>query len=146
MRRVGFLSSVAIAFTFTMGFSVLPMAVSAVSASAQVSCSATALDAAVGGGQVRIPIQAPGVNNFNCVLGIGNAGNAVSTLQNALNKCNLHAGLTVDGDYGPNTARAVTNVEAHFGLQQDGTYGPQTGTHMSWPVNGNPTVCRKFQV
>jgi hypothetical protein len=140
------LSTVVIAFTFTVGLTALPMAVSAVSASAQVSCSATALDGAVGGGQVRIPIQAPGVNNFNCVLGIGNAGNPVSTLQNALNKCNLHAGLAVDGNYGSNTAQAVRNVEAHFGLQVDGVYGPQTGTRMSWPVNGNPSVCRKFQV
>jgi serine/threonine-protein kinase len=130
-----------------MGFSVLPMAVSAVSASAQVSCSATALDGAVGGGQVRIPIQAPGVNNFNCVLGLGNAGNPVSTLQTALNKCNLHAGLTVDGDYGANTRQAVINVQAHFHLSQDGVYGPQTGTSITWPIAGSsPTICRKFRV
>ena len=109
-----------------MGFSVLPMAVSAVSASAQVSCSATALDAAVGGGQVRIPIQAPGVNNFNCVLGIGNAGNAVSTLQNALNKCNLHAGLTVDGDYGPQSKDVCTRFQREKDLSVDGVVGPDT--------------------
>jgi len=129
-----------------MGLSAVPMVVSVASASAQVTCSATVLASAVGGGQVRIPIQATGVNNFNCILGNGNAGNPVSTLQNALNRCNLHAGLTVDGIYGANTAQAVRNVESHFQIGVDGVYGPQTGTRMSWPVNGNPSVCRKFQV
>jgi peptidoglycan hydrolase-like protein with peptidoglycan-binding domain len=49
------------------------------------------------------------------------------------NECNLlpsdvcyGAGLTVDGEYGPDTEAAVRAVQASEGVPQDGDYGPIT--------------------
>lgn len=39
-------------------------------------------------------------------------------------------GVTIDGIYGPQTARAVTNWQVFFGLHKDGEAGPQTQGHM----------------
>jgi murein L,D-transpeptidase YcbB/YkuD len=56
----------------------------------------------------------------------GDLSPAVRSAQTLLN---LHAaGLTVDGNFGPQTARAVSNFQTIFKLEVDGVVGPQTWT------------------
>jgi peptidoglycan hydrolase-like protein with peptidoglycan-binding domain len=63
---------------------------------------------------------------------------AVAHLQIALNAwCNLSAGLTVDGNYGPLTQQAVRNVQPAYHITVDGIYGPQTASAMLWPLAGS---------
>lgn len=69
--------------------------------------------------------------DVNCVMGRGNQGAAVRSLQSALNRCHGQ-GLSVDGVYGPATEQAVRNVQAAGGIAQDGVYGPQTRSRMRW--------------
>jgi len=60
----------------------------------------------------------------------------VRVLQTALNVC-YGRGLTVDGRYGVNTARAVQYVQARAGLTADGVFGPATRARMSWPARSD---------
>jgi serine/threonine-protein kinase len=115
----------------------------AASASADVSCAGTTLIPGVGGGQVRVPTTTDGSGKLNCDLGLNNSGEAVSRLQIALDYCNLHATLAVDGDYGPKTEQAVRAFQdTSKGLAHDGVFGPDTSGAMKWPVAGsNNTKC-----
>ena len=69
----------------------------------------------------------------DCVLGVGNQGYAVQTLQQALNACR-GAGLAVDGIYGQATKTAVKNVQIAFGITADGVYGPVTRSKPIFPA------------
>jgi murein L,D-transpeptidase YcbB/YkuD len=93
--------------------------------------------------RVRVPTVGNGSGNWHCQLGPGNDSVAVSRLQIALvSWCNLSAGLTVDGDYGPLTQQAVKNVQHAYGITVDGIYGPQTAAAIMWPTaGGNGTAC-----
>jgi murein L,D-transpeptidase YcbB/YkuD len=117
---------------------------SVTSASAAVSCTGTSLVQGVGtSDQVRVPTVGNGSGNWHCQLGLGNDSVAVSRLQIALDSwCNLSAGLTVDGDYGPLTQQAVRNVQHAYGITVDGIYGPQTAYTILWPIAGsNGNAC-----
>jgi peptidoglycan hydrolase-like protein with peptidoglycan-binding domain len=134
------------ALAVASGIAMLPALTSAAPASAQPTCEGTTLVGAAGGGSVRIPTPADGVANFNCLLGLGNAGPPVARLQIALDHCNRHADVAIDGIYGPQTQTAVMELQMSLGLPQDGVFGPFTSSHMKWPVQGHPTICRKFLV
>jgi len=68
----------------------------------------------------------PSSNGASNVLTIGSSGTAVIAVQNDLNFWN-HAGLAVDGQYGPATASAVMNFQANvLGVPADGQWGPAT--------------------
>ena len=73
------------------------------------------------------PPNSPGTNNRYpaSTYGIGSSGTAVTNIQNALNFWD-HAGLAVDGYYGPATEAAVASFQAHLGLKPDGVWGPST--------------------
>ena len=60
----------------------------------------------------------------NGLLQSGNAGRAVRELQAQLKA--LGHSVTVDGDFGPTTARVVRAFQATHGLDADGVAGPQT--------------------
>ena len=61
------------------------------------------------------------------VLQNGSQGDDVRELQEALNKlpC-LVTKLTVDGEFGPNTARAVYTFQNVYGIAVDSKYGPES--------------------
>ena len=87
--------------------------------------------------------------NVNCVLGVGNRGSAVQTLQHALNVCyvpyDFKPVLKEDGIYGTKTQAAVKAVQSAIGIPHDGVYGPQTRSHLNWPSTwsggGVPVSC-----
>ena len=69
-----------------------------------------------------------------CAMGAGQGDDrAVAVLQNALAQCNGQA-IEVDGEYGPQTARAVAAVQRQMGVAEDGKYGPVTLQVMRWPA------------
>ena len=66
--------------------------------------------------------------------GDGDQG-AVTVLQQSLVHCHGQT-VTVDGQYGQQTADAVTAVQRQAGITPDGAYGPATLEVMRWPVDG----------
>jgi Putative peptidoglycan binding domain len=60
-------------------------------------------------------------------------GADVRAVQNALNLRN-HAGLTVDGSYGPMTMQAVLSWQQREHLEADGMAGPQTRKSLGLPA------------
>jgi Putative peptidoglycan binding domain len=60
---------------------------------------------------------------------------AVAWLQRALADCNGEP-VAVDGVYGGETRGAVERVQAGHGLTVDGAYGPTTARAMAWPLAG----------
>lgn len=71
----------------------------------------------------RKPLPSKGVRHP--VLAEGSVGPAVMELQRKLNGIS-HAGLNVDGDFGPKTKTAVENFQRFFKLGVDGIAGPFT--------------------
>ncbi|HET6663742.1 MAG TPA: peptidoglycan-binding domain-containing protein, partial [Acidimicrobiales bacterium] len=68
---------------------------------------------------------------------------AVVVLQDALARCNRES-VSVDGEYGPQTAAAVMAVQERAGITADGEYGPATLEVMRWPTtstSGGRTDC-----
>ena len=63
---------------------------------------------------------------------------AVVVLQNALVRCNGQA-VAIDGEYGPQTARAVIAVQRQAGVAADGAYGPAMLQAMRWPTTAAST-------
>lgn len=61
---------------------------------------------------------------FEPILRLGDEGDAVTALQQALNR--RGAAIRVDGDFGPATKRALVVVQRELGLLPDGIYGPNT--------------------
>lgn len=84
---------------------------------------------------VRLPSTTRNGAERNCVLGVGNTGDGVYKLQDALRRC-YGQNIAHDGAYGTQTANAVRNVQAFHGFpagDRDGVYGPQTRAAMVWP-------------
>jgi peptidoglycan hydrolase-like protein with peptidoglycan-binding domain len=106
----------------------LPEAASA--ATASCTGTTTVYDELSGWHHV-IPTLGSGTSNYNCILGNGNNGSAVTALQKNLN-FHYHRGLSVDGSYGPATSAAVKYVQHLFSLTEDGVYGRQTCGSMQW--------------
>jgi hypothetical protein len=69
-----------------------------------------------------IPATAP---SGSPVLKKGATGSRVTQLQKALNTTRTKK-ISVDGDYGSQTAKAVSEFQAKHGLTADGEYGPKT--------------------
>jgi peptidoglycan hydrolase-like protein with peptidoglycan-binding domain len=59
------------------------------------------------------------------VVKIGSGGNPVRRVQRSLNAAS-HAGLAVDGIFGPSTTRAVRVYQAQVGLRRTGVVAPDT--------------------
>lgn len=64
-------------------------------------------------------------------LRLGATGGAVTVLQEAMN-AGSHAGLKVDGVFGPATMQAVDNTQRLWHLKVDGIAGPQTDRAISY--------------
>jgi len=75
----------------------------------------------------------------NCILGSGNANDAVFWLQFSLKHCNGFSNLAEDGIYGRHTADAVRAVQSAHHIPRDGVYGPQTRNAMSWASTNDVT-------
>ncbi|WP_175638956.1 peptidoglycan-binding domain-containing protein [Metabacillus schmidteae] len=77
------------------------------------------------------------INSFgfeNTVLKVGSRGEAVKTLQKALNDMSYN--VTVDGIYGPQTKGAVIKFQERFPeLKNDGIFGPKTKAVMDKVLN-----------
>ena len=102
----------------------IPVGTGQSTALAQASCDGTTQHQ---NGNILIPVPSTSGNsgNFNCIDGIGNAGGAVTELQESMNLCRGE-NLTVDGQYGPLTAAAMKRAQKALGVTQDGVYGPIT--------------------
>lgn len=77
----------------------------------------------------------PGDSNFNelCRLDQGANSIAVKALQQGLNgRCGVSAGLVVDGAFGPATRAALIRAQQKFGVTADGIYGPNTARAFWW--------------
>ncbi|HEY6697123.1 MAG TPA: peptidoglycan-binding domain-containing protein [Acidimicrobiales bacterium] len=86
------------------------------------------------------PVRVPGDTDLfssastTCEMSVGRGDeDAVVVLQDALARCNRED-VSVDGEYGPQTAGAVTNVQQRAGITADGEYGPATLQVMRWPT------------
>jgi peptidoglycan hydrolase-like protein with peptidoglycan-binding domain len=86
------------------------------------------------------PVRVPGDTDLfssassTCGMSVGRGGDdAVAVLQDALARCNRE-GVTVDGEYGAQTAGAVMDVQQRAGITADGQYGPATLQVMRWPT------------
>lgn len=99
---------------------------------ANVECTGVVILPAQDGSTVTLPAHN---GSSDCFLVINDSGSGVSSLQAALNICNLHAGLTVDGLFGPKTEAAVVAFQEAHGLTPDGGYGNNTRNAMLWPNN-----------
>jgi peptidoglycan hydrolase-like protein with peptidoglycan-binding domain len=138
MRIIRSFITPAAALAAVSGVALLPALMPATPASAQPSCDSTSRVLGLRGNDlVRVPTIGTGTGNWVCELGPGNAGPAVARLQIALNDCNRHAKLTVDGIYGPDTEAAVVAVQQHEPVTVDGIYGQMTAAYMTWPVVGS---------
>ena len=94
------------------------------------------------------PVRVPGDTGFfseassSCGMSQGRGDeDAVVVLQDALARCNRE-GVTVDGEYGPQTAGAVADVQRRAGITADGEYGPATLQVMAWPTTSDSGVTR----
>src|SRR4051812_1372038 len=76
-----------------------------------------------------VPISGGG--STACFLAQGDNSSAVLALQNAMRTCYFQ-GITVDGDFGPNTKQALINVQHQLGIKADGVYGVQTRASMKF--------------
>ena len=87
------------------------------------------------GAVVPADIDSPDGNaTTSCRMGVGDGGEAaVTALQRSLAACHGQS-VTVDGEYGPETAAAVSAVQEQGGVTVDGEYGPATMDVMRWPV------------
>ncbi|MEI7031240.1 peptidoglycan-binding domain-containing protein [Streptomyces pratensis] len=81
-----------------------------------------------------LPLSSSG--SPDCVMGVGNGGEAVKRLQNSLRLCNGQS-IAVDGVYGAKTRDAVKNVQRRYRITVDGVYGPQTRDAMSWYIGAD---------
>lgn len=86
------------------------------------------------------PVRVPGDTGLftsaspTCGMSVGRGDqDAVVVLQDALSQCNRES-VSVDGEYGPQTAAAVMDVQSRAGITADGEYGPATLQVMRWPT------------
>jgi hypothetical protein len=86
------------------------------------------------------PVRVPGDTGLfttaspACGMSVGRGDeDAVVVLQSALTQCNRES-VSVDGEYGPQTAAAVMDVQTRAGIAADGEYGPATLQVMRWPT------------
>jgi peptidoglycan hydrolase-like protein with peptidoglycan-binding domain len=98
----------------------------ATSASAAI-CNGTSLLSGSNVSVIRVPTITNGSFDNECNLLPSDVAGLVPVerLQIDLDDC-YGAGLTVDGEYGPDTEAAVKAVQASEGVPQDGDYGPIT--------------------
>ena len=92
-------------------------------------------------GSARVPGDVDvldGTSSSACEMQTGSGDeddDAAAVVQQALVQCHGEA-VTVDGQYGPQTADAVAAVQRQAGITPDGAYGPATMEAMRWPVDG----------
>ncbi|HVQ94601.1 MAG TPA: peptidoglycan-binding domain-containing protein [Mycobacteriales bacterium] len=79
----------------------------------------------------------------NCQMGRGAHSNAVGELQSALNTCH-HKNIAVDNDFGPATQSALISVQRALGISADGVYGPQTARAMSHVIVSGGGACKRI--
>jgi peptidoglycan hydrolase-like protein with peptidoglycan-binding domain len=103
----------------------------AVTASAQASCTGTTVFRDVTGGLVSIPTIGNDTGQDNCDLGVGNSSSAVTDLQFELNDC-YGQHLTQDGVFGQLTKAALQHAQSVEHITADGVYGPVTRDHLHW--------------
>jgi peptidoglycan hydrolase-like protein with peptidoglycan-binding domain len=103
----------------------------AVTASAQASCTGTTVFQDVIGGLVSIPTIGNDTGRDNCDLGVGNSSMAVTDLQFELNDC-YGQHLSTDGIFGQLTKAALQHAQSVEHITADGVYGPVTRDHLRW--------------
>jgi peptidoglycan hydrolase-like protein with peptidoglycan-binding domain len=72
------------------------------------------------------------------ILRVGSKGETVKTLQRNLNTV-MGSGLVVDGDFGQLTNAAVKAFQSRYKLTVDGEYGPQSAAMMKAALAGRTT-------
>jgi hypothetical protein len=74
----------------------------------------------------------------DCTLGRGDVGPAVTALQRGLSLC-MHESVTIDGIYGPDTARAVSHA-GQVGGDSQAWYQPSAERRLTWPWYSSTTT------
>lgn len=79
------------------------------------------------------PAPKPVVPSGNPLLRSGSHGQQVAAMQYYLSHSGLRGvrGISADGDFGPQTLTAVRNFQAHMLLSIDGVYGPATARRLA---------------
>ncbi len=95
--------------------------------------------------KLLVPVVSRNVNSASCTLSIGDYNNvAVQLIQNVLRLC-YGQNITVDNDYGPNTAAAVKRAQRQMGVAQTGVWDRDTTLASTWiSSTRNGYVCRKL--
>ncbi|WP_280272269.1 serine/threonine-protein kinase [Nocardia wallacei] len=87
-----------------------------------------------GGAYAQLPSGAADHDDGRCLLGVGDQGDSVAALQQALTLCQ-HIPLTVSSAYDNATRNAVQHRQTESGAAVDGIYGPETRSKaLRWPV------------
>ena len=81
--------------------------------------------------QVDVPWSSAYSSPWNCQLKKGAKNDAVRALQRGLKIC-YKKSITVDGDFGSATQTALKQVQSKLGVSVDGEYGPQTRKHFQF--------------
>lgn len=96
-------------------------------------------------GEAKIPSYN---TNKTCQMSKGSNSNAVSALQLTLNKC-YGEKLSVDREFGENTRLALVRAQKRAGVTGDGIYGPNTARALSWyfkPVTPGYDECSSVTI
>jgi peptidoglycan hydrolase-like protein with peptidoglycan-binding domain len=116
-------------------------------ASAAATCSAAVTITTSSGASTHAVVPgvsgAPSWDPGECQLLQGNSGAGVKAMQRGLNSC-YSAGLSIDGNFGPNTRAALIAVQKRIGVSADGIFGPKTRGAMHWMTftDSGPQGCR----
>jgi hypothetical protein len=128
MKRIHLLAAAAIlSLAGSLTVAAVPASAATRTLASADICNGTSLLAGSDGSVIRVPTLTNGSFGYECNLLPSDVAGLVPVerLQIDLDNC-YHAGLAVDGEYGPDTTAAVMKVQAEEHVPQDGDYGPVT--------------------
>jgi peptidoglycan hydrolase-like protein with peptidoglycan-binding domain len=97
------------------------------------TCATSKTVTATSGALIVVPVTSGG--SGDCRMDPGAVSRAVSALQAELNSsCGVRAGIAQDGNFGPATKAALQRAQAKYGVTADGIYGTNTARALGWPI------------
>jgi hypothetical protein len=83
-------------------------------------------------------------SRVDCLLSVGNTGEAVRTLQLTLRRC-YGSTITADGIFGPATRNALRYAQRQAHTEDDGVYGPNTRRAIKHRPSSFPYGCQRVR-